>query len=311
MLNWFVEQYNLRVVLSLIVYVFVQGNLAAQADTISSVASKPAMVQATVMVIPFVREGADMREVYEHQHGGPIRAAITRVKDALDQQGIKTIDFRAILRQLKNKEAMTTNQQSSLKEKVIALSTADIYVESETQVVRTPTGNSVTVILTAYDAFTGLSLVNKLGHSPKFYTENYEKLAEKALDTFLENFTKSLAIAFQDIQDNGRSIALDIGIAEDSDIDMDSDVGEDQELLSDVLETWLEENAFGAYFHIQGITATRMIIDEVKIPVKDPVSQKNYRPSRFAAKLRKFLQSQDLEVTRDIQGAKIFITISK
>ncbi len=277
----------------------------AQISNIPQVKTNP-----TVMVIPFAKSGKDMREVYEHEHGAPIRAAITRVKDGLDQEGIQTIDFRAMLKQVNNSDAVTTDQQSSIKQRIIQLSAADIYVESETQVVRTPRGNSVTVILTAYDAFTGLSLVNKLGHSPKFYTENYEKLAEKALDTFLEDFTTSLQFSFQDMLENGRTIAVDIGFSEDSEIDMDSEIGDSGDLLSDVLENWFEENALGSYFHIQGITATKMIIDEVKIPAIDPKTNRNYRPSKFASLLRKFLTTQGYEVTRDIQGSKIFITIT-
>ncbi len=268
-------------------------------------------IQPTVMVIPFARADQDLREVYEHQNSGPVRAVISKVKDQLDQEGIRTTDFRAILKQLKNTEVFTSGQQTSVKQRVIELSAADIYLESETQIVRTPTGNSVTVILTAYDAFTGRSLVNKLGHSPKFYTENFEKLAEKALDNFLKAFTQSLKNELENMLLNGRSIAMDIGIAEGAEIDMDFVMENFQGiLLSDAIEGWLEENALNAYFHIQGITATKMIIDEVKIPMIDSATQKNYRPSKFAALLRKFLQSRGFEVTRDVQGGKIFITIN-
>ncbi len=267
-------------------------------------------VQPTVMVIPFVKEGEGLRNIYEHQHAGPIRVSISRVKDGLDQSGIQTIDFRAILKQATSQEAMTIEQQTSIKQRVIELSAADIYIETETQVILTPKGNSVTVILSAYDAYTGMSLVNKLGHSPKFYTDNYEKLTEKALDTFLEDFTDALQESFQDMIQNGRSIAVDIGIAEDSQIDMDSEIGEANDLLSDVLENWFENNAMQAHFHVQGITATKMIIDEVKIPAIDIKTKKLYRPSKFAARLRKFLIQHNLQVTRDIQGSKIFITIS-
>lgn len=288
----------------LFIFITASGQYDAQEST------PVAQIQPTVMVIPFVKEDQNLRNVFEHEHGGPIRTAISRVKDGLDQKGIQTIDFRALLKQLNNQEAITTNQQSSIKKRIIELSAADIYIESETQVILTPKGNSVTVILTAYDAFTGLSLVNKLGHSPKFYTENFEKLTEKAIDTFLEEFTHSLQASFQDMIHNGRIIAVDIGIAEDSAIDMDSEIGEDHDLLSDVLENWFEENANQSYFHVQGVTATKMIIDKVKIPAIDPKTNKNYRPSKFAARLRKFLISQGLEVTRDIQGSKIFITIS-
>lgn len=294
----------------LLCFIHLQFITFSQSESINPIAT-PLEIQPTVMVIPFVKEGQSLRNIYEHEHGGPIRATITRVKDGLDQKGIRTVDFRAIIKQLNNQDAMTVDQQASIKQSIITRSSADIYVESETQVIQTPKGNSVTVILTAYDAFTGLSLVSKLGHSPKFYTENYEKLAEKALDTFLEDFTKTLQTSFVDMMTNGRTIAIDIGIAENSVIDMDSEIGDSEDLLADLIETWFEEHALQSYFHIQGITATKMIIDEVKIPALDPKTNKNYRPSKFAAELRKFLLRHDLEVTRDIQGTKIFITISQ
>lgn len=289
---------------------FVLSTALAQADYTAAPSGKVS-VQPTVMVIPFTKADDDMRAVFEDQNNGVVRAAISRVKDGLDQRGIQTIDFRAVLKQLNNTKALTTEQQSSVKQTVIEYSAADIYIESETQIIKTPTGNSVTVILTAYDAFTGRSLVNKLGHSPKFYTDNFEKLAEKALDKFLDKFIHSLDLTLKNMLKNGRSIAVDIGIAEASSIDMDSEVNDNSDLLlSDLIESWLEENAFQAHFHIQGITATKMIIDEVKIPMLDPKTKKNYRPSKFAAQLRKFLQTQGLNASRDVQGSKIFITIS-
>lgn len=288
----------------IIIAVFCSFANSANADNTPLVKMQP-----KVMVIPFTKADQTMREVYEHDLGAPVRTTITRVKDGLDQQGIETVDFRAVIKQLGNTQAMTSNQQSSIKQRIIELSSADIYVEAETQIVRTPSGNSATVILTAYDAFTGRSLVNKVGHSPKFYTENYEKLAEKALDTFLPDFTVELFESFQGIILNGRLIAIDIGISENSTIDMDSDVGDSGDLLSDVIENWFDENAHNGDFHIQGVTATKIILDEVRIPAIDAKTNRIYRPSKFAAKIRRFLIDQGYEVTRDVQGGKIFITI--
>jgi len=268
------------------------------------------VLQPSIMVIPFAKEGQHIRTVFEAENAGPIRVAITKVKEKLEAQHIKTIDFRAYDKQLHNQAQMRGNQQVSVKQKIIELSAADIYIETEVQIIETPRGNSATVILTAFDAFTGASLVNKLGNSPKFYTQNFEKLTIKALDTFLDKFTISLEEVFQDMIQNGRTIAVDIGIDENSSIDMDSSLGEENLLLAELIENWFEKNAYHSYFHIQGITATKMIFDEVKIPTLDPVTNKNYYPTKFITPLRKYLKGLGLEVTRDIQGTKVFITIS-
>ena len=271
--------------------------------------TRTVVIKPTVMVVPFTKEGEQMRTVLEAADQSHLRVAMSKVKAAFDEEEIKTIDIRAALRQYENTKAIELNQQSSVKQEVISLSGADIYIETEAQIVKTKRGNSVTVILNAYDAFSGHSLANSLGHSPKFYTENYEKLSEKALVTFLDDFVKLAKKAFHETVNNGRSVIVDIGIAESAALDMDSEVGETGDLLSDLIEAWFDENAYQGYFQVQGVTATKMILNEVKIPMRDPVTEKNYRPSAFAAKFRKYLSSLGIEATRDVQGTKLFFTI--
>ena len=102
-------------------------------------------------------------------------------------------------------------------------------------------------------------------------------------------------------------MAVDIGFAENAEIDMDTEM-EDGLLFSDIMEAWFEENAYNGYFHVQGVTATKLIIDEVRIPVKEK-SGRNYRVTKFAAKLRSFLVKRGYTVTRDVVGTKVFIQI--
>lgn len=275
--------------------------VSAQTETV--------LIEPTVMVIPFTKEGEQMRTVLEAEDQTHLRVTMSKVKEAFDEVGIKTVDFRAALRQYENTKRIEINQQSSIKQEVISLSGADIYIETEAQIVQTKRGNSVTVILNAYDAFSGHSLANSLGHSPKFYTENYEKLSEKALATFLDDFVDLAKKAFYETVNTGRSVIVDIGIAEGADLDMDSEVGKTGDLLSDLIEAWFDENAYQGYFHVQGVTATKMILNEVKIPMRDPATEKNYRPSKFATKFRKYLSSLGIESTRDVQGTKLFFTI--
>jgi hypothetical protein len=265
-------------------------------------------IQPSIMVIPFVREGQQMRTVLESDIN--LRVAIAKVKEGFDNRGFSTVDFRAKLQQLSNEKVIELENRNSLKQEVIELSGADIYVETEAKVNRsTESGNSVTVIVTAFDAFSGISLANKVSTSPKFFTENFERLTEKACEGLIEDFLNSLQAKFDEIVKNGRIATLSITFAESATADMDTELGEPKTMLSDLLETWLEKNTFKGYFHVQGVTATKMIVDEMRLPFRDE-SGRNYRVSKFAAELRNYLKTLGLESSRDLQGNKIFITIN-
>ncbi len=268
------------------------------------------LVQPTIMVIPFVKEGNDLRSVFESDSSQHVRVAMSKVKNAFDTAQIKTIDLKSMIQRIDNDRILTHNSRSDLKSGLIQYSGIDIYVEVEAKVVETSRGNSVTVILNAFDAFSGHALANGFGHSPKFYTQNFEKLSEKALDTFLAEFISSTKTALDDLEKNGRSITLNIGIEEGLKMDMDSEIGDSGNLLADEIEVWLEKNAYQAQFNIQGVTATKMIVNEIKIPKIDPETKRNYRPSKFAKSLISHLKSLEIECSRDIQGTNIFIVVT-
>jgi len=264
-------------------------------------------IQPTIMVIPFVKESQDMRTILESDIN--LRVAVSKVKEGFDNRGFNTIDFRARVKQLNNDKAMELENRTSLKQEIIELSGADIYIETEATINRSSGGNSVTVIVTAYDAFSGFSLSNKVKTSPKFYSENYEKLTEKACEGLVEEFLNTLQSKFDEIVQNGRIATMSITFAEGSTVDMDAEVGDSGEILSDQIEQWLEKNAYKGYFHTQGVTSTKMLVDELRVPFKDEKGN-NYRISKFASEFRQFLKGLGLESTRDIQGNKLFITIN-
>lgn len=263
-------------------------------------------IQPTIMVIPFAKEQQQLRTVLEQD--GPLRVAVTKIKEGFDDRGYSTIDFRAKLNQLNNDKVMELENQNSIKQELIELSGADIYVEVEVQKTRSSSGNSATIVMTAFDAFSGKSLSNKVCTSPKFYSDDFVKLTEKALGTTVEEFLNTIQLKFDDIVENGRSLTMNVTFSENSEFDMDSELGDDLELLSDIIEDWLTNNAYKSYYHVQGITATKMIIDEIKVPLKDEKGR-NFRTSKFASNFRKFLAGKGLKSSRDIQGSKIFITI--
>ncbi len=264
-------------------------------------------VQPKIMVIPYVKQGEDIRTVLENDVNK--RIAITKIKEAFDNRGFTTVDFVAKLKAANDNAAFASDNKTDLKSMIIQSSGADIYVEAEVDVLISETGNSVKIIVTGYEISTGNSLANKIGESGKFYTDDIGKLASKAIENCAEGFLNVMQMKFTDIVENGKSIIVNFGFDEMSELRMSSEVGTQGLLLSDEIELWMEENAYKNNYHIQGTTDNQMIFDDVRIPLKDPATGNNYNTNKFGLEIFKFMRSLEIQISRDIKGNTIFITI--
>ncbi len=262
-------------------------------------------IQPTIMVVPFTKKNQNFRSVYEYNE--TVRIAMTKVKEAFDERGVNTIDLVAKLKQNNNNEALTEEQNSALKDEVLKNSGADIFVVVEANRNRLNSGNNVNIILTAYDVFSGESLANKTASSPTMYTDNFDKLTEKAVEKEIDNLLNTIQSKFDLIVKEGRTVTLTIGISEDADYDLDMETP-DGDFLSDYIEMMMEDIAVNGNFHVQGVTSNKIIFDLVKIPLKTDKGR-NYRVSRFAATVVKKLKALDLEAERTIVGNNVIITL--
>ncbi|MFO0414384.1 MAG: DUF6175 family protein [Bacteroidota bacterium] len=264
-------------------------------------------VQPKIMVIPYTKEGEDIRTILEAEVNR--RIAVTKIKEAFDSRGFTTVDFTAKLKAAKDNNVFTSDNQTDIKSQIIQMSGADIYVQAEVNEQKGQSGNSVTLILTGYEASTGNSLSNKVGESGRFYTEDFGKLASKAVENIAEDFLNVMQTKFTDIVNNGKSVIVDISFDAGSQYKMSSEIGPDGLPLSDQIEMWMEKNAFKNNYHIQGTTDLRMIFDDVRIPLKDQTSGNNYNPNKYALELFKFFKGLGLQPAKDIKGSTIYITI--
>lgn len=262
--------------------------------------------QPKIMVVPFIKENEDIRQVLEEDENK--RIVLTKIKEAFDSRGFTTVDFLAKLKSSSIQEGMSREQQSDLKSMIIQNSGADIYVDSEMIITKSGSGNSVKVIVTAYDISTGNSLSNKVGDSGKFYSEDFGKLGSKAIESCAEDFLNIMQTKFDDIVMNGRSINMTIGFAETSNYNMHSEVGNDMLTLADEIELWLADNAYQGNFHIQGTTATKMIVDDLKIPLKDS-NNNNYTAAAFGREFVKLARKLGLRISRNVANNSLIITI--
>lgn len=264
-------------------------------------------VQPSIMVIPFVPEGADIRKALDVSEDK--RQVIAQISGAFADKGFSTKDFYANFKSVSQNTAFMDGAKTDLKSQIIQSSGADIFVEADIVINKGSDGSSVRVVLKACESSTAKVLASKIGDSGKFYTTDYGKLGAKAVQKAMEGFLTTMQQSFNDMIENGRSIVVNISFDEMSDYDTTSEVGEDGFELRDVLELWMEENAYKNYYHIQGTTDKTMIFDEVRIPLKDPTTGRNYNINKFSMSLASFFKKYGMQVDRNLNGGTLYITV--
>ena len=269
-------------------------------------AQETVTVQPRIMVVPYVKQGEDIRTVLEADVNK--RIVMAKIREAFDTRGFTTVDFIARLKALSTTSGLAMDNQADLKSMIVQQSGADVYVDAEMDVLLSSSGNSVKVIVTAYDVSTGNSLSNKIGDSGKFYTDDIGRLASKAIESCADEFLNTMQTKFNDIVQNGRSVSVTIGFDAASALSMSSEIGNDGLTLADEIELWMSENAYKNNYHVQGTTDKQMIFDDVRIPLKDK-NGNNYNINKFGLEFLKFARKHGLKIQRDISNNSLVVTI--
>ena len=268
------------------------------------------VVQPKIMVIPYTKEGEDIRTVLEADENK--RIVLTKIKEAFDERGVTTIDFIAKLKAMESGNVFNLDNKQDAKSLIIDMSGADIYVEAEIicqqGYVSGKEEGRVKVVVTAYETATGASLANKVGESGTFYTSDIGKLGMKAISSCADDFLRVMQTKFSDIAENGRSLMLQIGFEENSQYTMESEVGNQGFQLQDEIELWVEAHSCNGNYHLQGVSPMKMVFDDIKLPLTDETG-KNYSTSKFGMEILRFFRSLNIQVSRSNRGNTLYITI--
>jgi hypothetical protein len=287
------------------------GNLNSSAQNPSTNSGDQInQIQPSIIVLPFKKEGENYRQLLEDPvQGFQKRIAISRVKEAFDSRGFTTYDFIAELTKSETAEIFTASSLMDEKDLIVKNSGADIFVIVDINVDKGASGTDVKIILQAYETATARSLTNKDASSGKFYTDDISRLAGRAIDAMKEDFMNVLQSKFTDIVNNGRSIYMEFVLDPGAELNFQSEIGEDGDLLSEVIMDWMSQNAFKNYAKRGGSTAHKLIYDDVRIPLKDQTTGLNYEIESFGRLIRKYLRSINISSTIEYPRGQILVTI--
>ena len=270
-------------------------------------------IQPKIMVIPRVSEGQDMKALYDSSMNTQI--ALAKINEAFEKRQANLVSFDQVLKQAKQNMMInkSSGNQEDFKSTVLQMSGADIYVEAKLDIVRHTArrANSVTVILEGYQTGTGNLLGSKTGSSRINQTEDIGLLTMQAMDSITGVFLQLMQMKFDDIYENGQSVYVEFSLGPNSKFDFDSEVGGQGKILSEIIDEWFQKNAFKSTYNNQGVTANKMIISDVRIPLKSPSNPRaNYTGQNLYTDLLKYFRSVNVPVKREIgTNNKILITI--
>ncbi|MBQ0128116.1 MAG: hypothetical protein KBS80_09075 [Bacteroidales bacterium] len=279
---------------------------------VSAAVSAQTVVQPKIMVIPYTKEGEDIRSVLEEDSNK--RIALSKIKEAFDERGVSTIDFVARLKAANTADVMNMDNQADIKSAIINMSGADIYVEAEIICQQSRVDNQtkpetrVKITITAYDIATGASLANKIGECGPFYTDDVAKLSMKAISSIADDFLRVMQVKFSDIAEQGRSVMMLINLDENSNYTMESAIGSQGLLLQDEIELWVDSASYNGHYHLQGVSPLNMVFDDIKLPFVDE-NGATYTVSKFSMSALKFFRSLGITVSRTLKGNTLYITI--
>ena len=153
-------------------------------------------------------------------------------------------------------------------------------------------GHSISVNIAAIDTYSNKQVAAANGTS-KAGDMIIARLIDGALEKQMKNFATQLNTHFNDIQQNGREITLQIRTWDSGYVTLE-DENEDGDELIDVISEWVEENTVNGAFNLASNTETRAKFEQVRIPMFNEKGRA-MDARMFATQLRKHLKSQGFD----------------
>ena len=265
------------------------------------------VVQPKIMIIPkTINEDDNPIDLLNRDVN--IRVIVTSIKTEFQKRGADIVDIEAKMNNVRKNDVFQegTTGQGDLKKELIDRSGADIYVEVEPIVTESASGNNVKLNLQAYDVSTAASLAAITANSGTFYSD-VASLSMRAISKVADNFLNTIQEYMNRMYHEGRSFVVKFSFDYGSAWDMDSEMS-NGDLLSDIINDWMEDHAYKNNCHLEGTTTTGMTYDDFKVPLFGP-DGRNYKVNHLSRELRKYLSSIGLQSKIDIQGGVIYVKI--
>lgn len=223
-------------------------------------------------------------------------AAIARINMLMADRGFPLKNLESVMKTIERNRAeehLLSGKRtgaSLLENPIDALrrtARADIVLSLTWLVNTTGPKKSVTYTLQGLDAYTDVQIAGAQGTGTQSFSSEVPVLLEEAVSTHMDNFTDQLQSYFEDLENYGRMVNLDIRVFDNgSELSLETEY--DGYELAEIIDNWMAGHTVGHMFNKSDATDTYANYEQVRIPL--------YRPNGmamdaeyFARDLRRFL----------------------
>ncbi len=215
-------------------------------------------------------------------NGYPVKDYMQEYKSLMDEQTEEEVTMSS------SGSALVESPLDMLRRRV----KYDIELRVDWTINKEAKGRSISVNIAAIDTYSNKQVAASNG-TCEATDDIVARLIEKALQEQMNNFELQLNRHFEDIQNNGREITLQIRCWDSSDITLEEENADGVELI-DVIAEWIENNTVKGVYNLASNTESRAKFEQVRIPMfNDKGRAMDAR--MFANQLRKYLREQSIE----------------
>lgn len=232
-----------------------------------------------------------------------LRLVITKIGALMAERGFPLKDLEMELKSLQQAQAeqMVLSSKStssgiyeSPTDMLKRTANADIILDIDFDVKRQGPKKYIVFNLKGLDSYTSKQVAGVAGSGDPSMAASADLLIEEAALSHMDDFNSQLMMHFDDLFEKGREVTLTIMIWDDAMTDFQEEYDYDgiTDELGFLLEDWMADNTFGGRFSTTTATASKMVFDQVRIPLYyERKGQKRAMDTRrFASNLRRLLR---------------------
>ena len=233
------------------------------------------------------------------QNDANLLLAIGKINTMMADRGFPLKDLQTVTKSVNQKNAEYNMIQSKTSGASIAenpidrlrrVAKADIIMQLTYTVNTMGPKYSVTYNLQGIDAYSNKQIAGAQGTGKQSFTAEFPVLLEEAVVNNMDNFCNQLMTYFEDIQENGREVAVDILVFDNgSGLDLETEFGGLE--LSEIIDNWMSNNTVNHVFNKSDGSETFIQYEQVRIPLYKANGQQMDTES-FVRDLRKYLRDK-------------------
>lgn len=225
--------------------------------------------------------------------------AIAKINTMMADRGFPLKDLQAVTKSIAQQNAEDNMIQSktsgaSLAESPVdrlrRVAKADIIMQLTYTINQMGPKYSLTYNLQGLDSYTNKQIAGAQGTGKHTFSAELPILLEEAVLSNMDEFCAQLMTYFEDINENGREVAVDIRVFDNgSGLDLESEFNDME--LSEIIDDWMSDNTVNHVFNKSDASENFIQYEQVRIPLyKENGNQMD--TESFVRGLRTYLRKQ-------------------